>query len=83
MELIDAVEASPARPLLRQHRLVRLRRRRMDSSIVIRTLTITPELVIAQAGGGIVADSDPAARIRKKCWSRSARCCGAIECPTR
>ena len=33
----------------------------MDSSIVIRTLTITPELVIAQAGGGIVADSDPAA----------------------
>ena len=33
----------------------------MDSSIVIRTLTVTPERVIAQAGGGIVADSDPAA----------------------
>jgi len=33
----------------------------MDSSIVIRTLVITPELVVAQAGGGIVADSDPAA----------------------
>ena len=32
----------------------------MDSSIVIRTLVITPELVVAQAGGGIVADSDPA-----------------------
>ena len=32
----------------------------MDSSIVIRTLSITPEAVIAQAGGGIVADSDPA-----------------------
>ncbi|PWC87516.1 aminobenzoate synthetase [Azospirillum sp. TSH100] len=31
----------------------------MDSSIVIRTLTITPDRVIAQAGGGIVADSDP------------------------
>ncbi|CBS89074.1 aminodeoxychorismate synthase component I [Azospirillum lipoferum] len=33
----------------------------MDSSIVIRTLTVTPDRVIAQAGGGIVADSDPAA----------------------
>ncbi len=33
----------------------------MDSSIAIRTLTITPQAVIAQAGGGIVADSDPAA----------------------
>ncbi|WP_448191382.1 aminodeoxychorismate synthase component I [Azospirillum sp. sgz301742] len=33
----------------------------MDSSIVIRTLSITPDAVIAQAGGGIVADSDPAA----------------------
>ncbi|CAO3361335.1 aminodeoxychorismate synthase component I [Azospirillum palustre] len=31
----------------------------MDSSIVIRTLTVTPDAVIAQAGGGIVADSDP------------------------
>ena len=31
----------------------------MDSSIVIRTLTVTPDRVIAQAGGGIVADSDP------------------------
>ena len=33
----------------------------MDSSIVIRTLSVTPDAVIAQAGGGIVADSDPAA----------------------
>ncbi len=33
----------------------------MDSSIVIRTLSITSDAVIAQAGGGIVADSDPAA----------------------
>lgn len=33
----------------------------MDSSIVIRTLAITPGRVIAQAGGGIVADSDPVA----------------------
>jgi para-aminobenzoate synthetase component 1 len=32
----------------------------MDSSIVIRTLVITPDRVVAQAGGGIVADSDPA-----------------------
>jgi para-aminobenzoate synthetase component 1 len=33
----------------------------MDSSIVIRTLAITTDQVIAQAGGGIVADSDPMA----------------------
>lgn len=33
----------------------------MDSSIVIRTLALTPDRVIAQAGGGIVADSDPGA----------------------
>ncbi len=33
----------------------------MDSSIVIRTLVRLGDTVIAQAGGGIVADSDPAA----------------------
>lgn len=33
----------------------------LDSSIAIRNLTITRDRVIAQAGGGIVADSDPAA----------------------
>ncbi len=33
----------------------------MDSSIVIRTLVVTGTTLIAQAGGGIVADSDPAA----------------------
>ncbi len=33
----------------------------MDSSIAIRTAAITPDWVTIQAGGGIVADSDPAA----------------------
>ncbi|WP_029004578.1 aminodeoxychorismate synthase component I [Azorhizobium doebereinerae] len=33
----------------------------MDSSIVIRTLTRCGDTLVAQAGGGIVADSDPAA----------------------
>jgi para-aminobenzoate synthetase component 1 len=33
----------------------------MDSNIVIRSLVLTPNRVIAQAGGGIVADSDPEA----------------------
>jgi para-aminobenzoate synthetase component 1 len=33
----------------------------MDSSIIIRTLIATPTELLAQAGGGIVADSDPAA----------------------
>lgn len=32
----------------------------MDSSIVIRSLVVEGDRVIAQAGGGIVADSDPA-----------------------
>ncbi|MEP9378975.1 aminodeoxychorismate synthase component I [Aquabacter sp. CN5-332] len=32
----------------------------MDSSIVIRTITRSGETLLAQAGGGIVADSDPA-----------------------
>jgi para-aminobenzoate synthetase component I len=33
----------------------------MDSSIIIRTLSLSANEVIAQAGGGIVADSEPAA----------------------
>ena len=35
----------------------------MELSIAIRTLTLTRDQVIAQAGGGIVADSDPAAEV--------------------
>ena len=31
----------------------------MDSAVVIRTLVAAPERLIVQAGGGIVADSDP------------------------
>ena len=31
----------------------------MDSSVLIRTVTVTRDRVVAQAGGGIVADSDP------------------------
>jgi len=33
----------------------------MDSNILIRTVTVARDTVVAQAGGGIVADSDPAA----------------------
>ncbi len=33
----------------------------MDSMIVIRSIAVTPTRLIARAGGGIVADSDPAA----------------------
>jgi para-aminobenzoate synthetase component 1 len=32
----------------------------MDSNILIRTVTVARDRVVAQAGGGIVADSDPA-----------------------
>lgn len=37
----------------------------MDSSIVIRTLTVTPDRLIAQAGGGIVAESCPEAEYQE------------------
>jgi para-aminobenzoate synthetase component 1 len=37
----------------------------MDSSIAIRTLTFGHDQVVAQAGGGIVADSDPASEYRE------------------
>jgi len=37
----------------------------MDSSIVIRTLCMADGMVQAQAGGGIVADSDPAGEYRE------------------
>jgi para-aminobenzoate synthetase component 1 len=33
----------------------------MDSSVLIRTVTVVRDRVVAQAGGGIVAESDPAA----------------------
>lgn len=33
----------------------------MDSSIIIRTIVATQDTILAQAGGGIVADSEPAA----------------------
>jgi len=32
-----------------------------DLAMTIRTLTLTPDMIVAQAGGGIVADSDPVA----------------------
>ncbi|HEX3982417.1 MAG TPA: aminodeoxychorismate synthase component I [Acidisoma sp.] len=37
----------------------------MDSNIAIRTLTVTPEIIAVQAGGGIVADSDPDAEFEE------------------
>jgi para-aminobenzoate synthetase component 1 len=37
----------------------------MELSIAIRTLTMTRDRVVAQAGGGIVADSDPAGEHRE------------------
>lgn len=60
MEVIDELEASRRGPYCGS--IVRIGRDgAMDSSIVIRTLVATAGSVVAQAGGGIVADSDPAA----------------------
>ncbi|PWC79399.1 aminobenzoate synthetase [Azospirillum sp. TSH64] len=58
MEIIDELEASRRGAYCGSVAWIGFDRA-MDSSIVIRTLTVTPDRVIAQAGGGIVADSDP------------------------
>lgn len=60
MEIIDEVEAARRGPYCGAIAWIGFDGA-MDSSVVIRTLVVTPESVVAQAGGGIVADSDPAA----------------------
>ena len=59
MEIIDEVEAARRGPYCGAIAWIGFDGA-MDSSITIRTLVVTPEQIIAQAGGGIVADSDPA-----------------------
>jgi para-aminobenzoate synthetase component I len=51
----------PPSCLLRQHRLYRFRRQRMDLSIAIRTAVVTGGRICFSVGGGIVLDSDPRA----------------------
>lgn len=58
MEIIDELEAARRGPYCGSAVWIGFDGA-MDSSILIRTLTVTPARVIAQAGGGIVADSDP------------------------
>ena len=41
---------------------------RFDSSILIRTLLLANGVLRAHAGGGIVADSDPAAEAEEMGW---------------
>ncbi len=64
MEIIDALEAGARGPYCGA--IVWLGfDGAMDSSVVIRTLLVTGREVIAQAGGGIVADSVPEAEYRE------------------
>ena len=58
MELIDELEASARGPYCGAVVWIG-HDGAMDSSVVIRTLLVTDRQVIAQAGGGIVADSTP------------------------
>jgi para-aminobenzoate synthetase component 1 len=60
MEIIDAVEAAARGPYCGAVAWIGFDGA-MDSSIVIRSVVATPDWLVAQAGGGIVADSDPAA----------------------
>ena len=60
MEIIDTVEAAARGPYCGSVAWIGFDGA-MDSSIVIRSVVATPDWLVAQAGGGIVADSDPAA----------------------
>ncbi len=60
MQIIDELEASRRGPYCGAIAWIGFDGA-MDSSIVIRTLVLTADTMTAQAGGGIVADSDPAA----------------------
>ena len=57
MEVIDELEASRRGPYCGAVVAIGFDGT-MDSSIVIRTLVLTPDTITAQAGGGIVADSE-------------------------
>lgn len=59
MEIIDELEVAPRGPYCGAAVWIGFDGA-MDSSILIRTVTITADSVIAQAGGGIVAQSSPA-----------------------
>ena len=58
MEIIDELEASRRGVYCGAIGWIGLDRA-LELSIAIRTMTLTPERVVAQAGGGIVADSNP------------------------
>ncbi|CCG41410.1 aminodeoxychorismate synthase component I [Magnetospirillum molischianum] len=60
MEIIDELEPGPRGPYCGAVGWIGFDRA-MDTSIVIRAVTLTRNQVIAQAGGGIVAESDPEA----------------------
>ena len=64
MELIDELEASARGPYCGAVVWIG-HDGAMDSSVVIRTLLVTDRQVIAQAGGGVVADSVPEAEHRE------------------
>ena len=64
MEIIDALEAGARGPYCGAVLWLGFDGA-MDSSVVIRTLLVTDREVIAQAGGGIVAESVPAAEYQE------------------
>jgi para-aminobenzoate synthetase component 1 len=64
MEIIAELEAAPRGPYCGAIAWIGFDGS-MDSSIAIRTLTVTPDTIAVHAGGGIVADSDPAAEFEE------------------
>jgi para-aminobenzoate synthetase component 1 len=59
MEIIRELEPSPRGAYCGAHGWIGFDGK-ADLAMTIRSLTLTPDLIVAQAGGGIVADSDPA-----------------------
>jgi para-aminobenzoate synthetase component 1 len=64
MEIIAELESSPRGPYCGAVAWIGFDGS-MDSNIAIRTVTVTPGAIAAHAGGGIVADSDPAAEFEE------------------
>ncbi len=58
LEVIDALESSRRGPYCGSVVAIGFDGA-MDSSIVIRTLVLTPDAIVAQAGGAVVSDSEP------------------------
>ena len=64
MEIIDELEPERRGPYAGAVGYVGWGATTLDTAIAIRCAVVRPDRVVVQAGAGIVADSDPGARVR-------------------